>query len=80
MNGGAVLTGSLSSSPEARLIEVYRAIAAGDRRALPLAASLARDVPGCQLGQLVYADRLLARSGLFPRFTTEADGPQAVRN
>lgn len=79
MNGGAVLTGSLSSSPEARLIEVYRAIAAGDRRALPLAASLARDVPGFQLGQLVYADLLLARSGSFPSFTTVTDGPPAVR-
>ena len=53
LNGAAVLTGSLRSSPEARLIAVYHAIAAGDRQALPLAASLVRDVPGFQLGQLL---------------------------
>lgn len=79
VNGEAVLTGSLRSSPEARLIAVYRAIAAGDRQALPLAASLVRDVPGFQLGQLVYADLLLARSGSFPGLTTATDGPPAVR-
>ena len=79
LNGEAVLTGSLRSSPEARLIAVYRAIAAGDRQALPLAASLVRDVPGFQLGQLVYADLLLARSGSFPDLTTATDGPPAVR-
>ena len=79
LNGEAVLTGSLRSSPEARLITVYRAIAAGDRQALPLAASLVRDVPGFQLGQLVYADLLLARSGSFPGLTTATDGPPAVR-
>lgn len=45
LNGEAVLTGSLRSSPERRLLAVYRAIAAGDRQALPLAASLVRDVP-----------------------------------
>lgn len=79
LNGEAVLTGSLRSSPEARLITVYRAIAAGDRQALPLAASLVRDVPGFQLGQLVYADLLLACSGSFPGLTTATDGPPAVR-
>lgn len=47
---GAVLAGSLRSSPEARLIQIYRAIAAGDPQALPLAAALVRDVPGFQLG------------------------------
>ena len=52
-NDGVLLTGSLRSSPEARLIEVYRAVARGDRQALPLAAALVRDVPGFQLGQLV---------------------------
>jgi len=79
LNGEAVLTGSLRSSPEARLIAVYRAIAAGDRQALPLAAALVRDVPGFQLGQLVYADLLLARSGSFPGLTSATDGPPAVR-
>jgi len=79
LNGEAGLTGSLRSSPEARLIAVYRAIAAGDRQALPMAASLVRDVPGFQLGQLVYADLLLARSGSFPVLTTATDGPPAVR-
>ncbi|MGM9427746.1 L,D-transpeptidase family protein [Hydrogenophaga sp. MI9] len=79
LNGEAVLTGSLRSSPEARLIAVYRAIAEGDRQALPLAASLVRDVPGFQLGQLVYADLLLARSGSFPGLSTATDGPPAVR-
>lgn len=79
LNGEAVLTGSLRSSTEARLIAVYRAIAAGDRQALPLAASLVRDVPGFQLGQLVYADLLLARSGSFPGLSTATDGPPAVR-
>lgn len=76
---GAVLTSSLRSSPEARLIQIYRAIAAGDPQALPLAAALVRDVPGFQLGQLVYGDLLLARSGSFPGFSTATDGPPAVR-
>ncbi|MDP2220797.1 MAG: L,D-transpeptidase [Hydrogenophaga sp.] len=79
MNDGAVLAGSLSSSPEARLIAVYRAIAAGDRHALPLAAALVRDVPGFQLGQLVYGDLLMAQSGTLPSFATVKDGPPAVR-
>jgi L,D-peptidoglycan transpeptidase YkuD (ErfK/YbiS/YcfS/YnhG family) len=79
LNDGAVLAGSLSSSPEARLIAVYRAIAAGDRQALPLAAALVRDVPGFQLGQLVYGDLLMAQSGTLPSFSTVKDGPPAVR-
>jgi L,D-peptidoglycan transpeptidase YkuD (ErfK/YbiS/YcfS/YnhG family) len=79
LNDGAVLAGSLSSSPEARLIAVYRAIAAGDRHALPLAAALVRDVPGFQLGQLVYGDLLMAQSGTLPSFSTVKDGPPAVR-
>lgn len=78
-NGCAVLAGSLRSSPEARLIEIYRAIAAGDRQALPLAASLVRDVPTFQLGQLVYGDLLLVRGGSLPSFTSVTDGPPAVR-
>ncbi|MBX3611283.1 MAG: L,D-transpeptidase [Hydrogenophaga sp.] len=74
-----MLAGSLRSSPEARLIQIYRAIAAGDPQALPLAAALVRDVPSFQLGQLVYGDLLLARSGSFPDFCTATDGPPAVR-
>lgn len=75
-----VLTGSLRSSPEARLIQIYRAIAAGDPQALPLAAALVRDVPSFQLGQLVYGDLLLARGGSFPSFSSATDGPPAVRD
>ncbi len=52
------------ASPEARLIEVYRLIRAGDtRQALAKAESLARDVPNFQLAQLVYGDLLLTRRG-----------------
>lgn len=76
---GALLTGSLRASPEARLIEIYRAIAAGDRQALSLAASLVRDEPTFQLGQLVYGDLLLARGGTPYSFTSVTDGPPAVR-
>jgi len=53
-----------SSSPEARLIEIYRLIKAGDtRQALVLAESLSRDVPNFQLAQLLYGDLLLTRRG-----------------
>ncbi|OPF64837.1 hypothetical protein BC358_20060 [Hydrogenophaga sp. H7] len=79
LNDGAVLAGSLRSSPEARLIAVYHAIAAGNRQALPLAAALVRDVPGFQLGQLVYGDLLMTQSGTLPSFATVKDGPPAVR-
>ena len=78
LNDGAVLAGSLRSSPEARLIAVYHAIAAGNRQALPLAAALVRDVPGFQLGQLVYGDLLMTQSGTLPSFATVKDGPPAV--
>ncbi|MBC7992170.1 MAG: L,D-transpeptidase [Rhizobacter sp.] len=51
-------------SPEARLLEVYRLLGAGDsRQALVKAESLARDVPNFQLAQLVYGDLLLTRRG-----------------
>lgn len=76
---GAALAGSLRSSPEARLIEIYRAIASGDRNALPLAASLVRDVPRFQLGQLVYGDLLLTRSGSLTGFAAVPDGSPAAR-
>ena len=79
LGDGAVLSGSLRFSPEARLIDVYRAIAAGDPRALSLAEALVRDVPGFQLGQLVYGDLLLSRTGSSPAFATLTDGPPAVR-
>ncbi len=79
LGDGAVLSGSLHSSPEARLIEVYRTIAAGDQRALSLAEELVRDVPDFQLGQLVYGDLLLSRTGSSPAFATVVDGPPAVR-
>ena len=50
------------ASPEARLIEVYQLIQAGDARtALARAEALTRDVPNFQLAQLVYGDLLLAR-------------------
>jgi murein L,D-transpeptidase YafK len=52
------------ASPEARLIEVYRALRAGDsRKALAEAESLSVDVPNFQLAQLVYGDLLLVRQG-----------------
>lgn len=79
LGDGAVLSGSLRSSPEARLIDVYRSIAAGEPRALSLAEALVRDVPGFQLGQLVYGDLLLSRTGSSPAFATLTDGPPSVR-
>ncbi|PKO63123.1 MAG: hypothetical protein CVU24_00560 [Betaproteobacteria bacterium HGW-Betaproteobacteria-18] len=60
----SALTGMSPASPEARLIEVYRAIGRGNRRrALALAEALTRSVPNFQLGQLVYGDLLLASAG-----------------
>ncbi len=51
-------------SPEARLIEILKLIAAGDgRHALDKAATLAQDTPNFQLAQLVYGDLLMARQG-----------------
>ncbi len=76
---GVVISGSSSNSPEARLIEVYRAIAAGDSRALLLAEDLVREVPNFQLGQLVYGDLLLSRTGSSPAYATVMDGPPVVR-
>lgn len=50
--------------PEARLIDIYRLIGAGQaRRALSQAEKLTRDVPNFQLAQLVYGDLLLAQHG-----------------
>ena len=56
--------GAFKGSPESRLIGIYRAI--GQQQtdvALDAAASLAHDVPGFRLAQLVYADLLAARTG-----------------
>lgn len=75
----ALVTGSLRSSPEGRLIEIYRTIAAGNKNALPLAEALVRDVPDFQLGQLVYGDLLIAQSGALPGLAPVKDGPPAVR-
>ncbi|PKO65312.1 MAG: hypothetical protein CVU22_20445 [Betaproteobacteria bacterium HGW-Betaproteobacteria-16] len=61
------------------MIEVYRAIAAGDSRALLLAEDLVREVPNFQLGQLVYGDLLLSRTGSSPAYATVMDGPPVVR-
>lgn len=66
----ALLSGAQRNSPEARLIGIYRAIAAGDPAALELAHALVRDVPLFQLGQLVYGDLLLTRSGKLDGFTS----------
>lgn len=70
LSGGAAVALGLGSgavsaaSPEARLNEVYRAMAVGDRRrALTLARALTRDVPGFQLAQLVYGDLLMSTRG-----------------
>jgi murein L,D-transpeptidase YafK len=55
---------AVQASPEARLLEVYRLLRAGDsRQALNKAESLAREVPNFQLAQLVYGDLLLTRRG-----------------
>lgn len=63
------LTGVPADSPEARLIEVYRAIGRGEhRRALDLAEALTRSVPNFQLGQLVYGDLLMAGVGPLNEF------------
>ncbi|WP_374320491.1 murein L,D-transpeptidase family protein [Aquabacterium sp.] len=51
-------------SPEARLIEVYKLIGAGNTRAaLQKAEALTQDVPTFQLAQLVYGDLLMAQTG-----------------
>ncbi len=55
------------SGPEARLIDIYRLIGAGQARlALGRAERLTRDVPNFQLAQLVYGDLLLARQAPLP--------------
>jgi murein L,D-transpeptidase YafK len=62
--GKAKTSAAPQASPEARLLEVYRLIRAGESRtALDKAESLSRDVPNFQLAQLVYGDLLLTRRG-----------------
>lgn len=51
------------TSPEARLIEVYKLIGEGaGREALSKAQQLVSDVPNFQLAQLVYGDLLMAQT------------------
>jgi lipoprotein-anchoring transpeptidase ErfK/SrfK len=72
---GSPFIGAFKGSPESRLIGIYRAI--GQQQtdlAIDAAASLAHDVPGFRLAQLVYADLLSAHSGntSAPRAATSA--------
>jgi hypothetical protein len=61
------LAGAATGSPEGRLIDVYRRIGEGRLdQALEAAAALAHDVPNFRLAQAVYADLLLARTGVTP--------------
>lgn len=53
----------VQSAPEARLLDIYRLIGAGQlRTALQQAESLVRDYPNFQLAQLVYGDLLAAHA------------------
>jgi murein L,D-transpeptidase YafK len=59
----AVAPVSRDGQAEARLIEIYRLIGAGDaRQAFAKAESLVREHPNFQLAQLVYGDLLSARA------------------
>jgi lipoprotein-anchoring transpeptidase ErfK/SrfK len=61
---GSPFIGAFKGSPESRLIGIYRAIGQQQTEvAIDAAASLAHDVPGFRLAQLVYADLLSARIG-----------------
>ena len=56
-----------ATSPEARLIAIYRLVHGGHtREALDQAERLVHDVPNFQLAQLLYADLLVARQGPRP--------------
>ena len=62
---------TLASAPlapaEARLLEIYRLVGAGQsKQALVKAEGLVKDIPNFQLAQLVYADLLLARTQAVP--------------
>ncbi|MEY4564826.1 MAG: hypothetical protein RLZZ618_4103 [Pseudomonadota bacterium] len=74
----AVAAAAVSASPEARLIDIYRLIRAGDgRTALARAEALTREVPNFQLAQLVYGDLLLSRLG---RLNVLGDAPPELAN
>jgi tetratricopeptide (TPR) repeat protein len=71
---------SPDAAPEERLIEVYRLI--GEERladALAAAETLAHDQPHFQLGQLVYADLLLASGGQLAGFAQPAADAAVAR-
>jgi len=54
---------SSDSSPEGRLLEVYRLIGNGEmREAMSRAQKLSQDVPNFQLAQLAYGDLLMAQT------------------
>jgi len=56
-----------SAPAEARLLDIYRLIGAGQsRRALSQAQALVKDVPNFQLAQLVYGDLLMAQARALP--------------
>lgn len=58
-----------SKNPEARLLDIYRLIGAGNTRdALKQAQALVADVPNFQLAQLVYADLLSAQTAPLRSF------------
>jgi murein L,D-transpeptidase YafK len=74
MNASAQITNdaTLATAPglapaEARLLDIYRLIGAGQtRQALNKAEGLVRDIPNFQLAQLVYGDLLLSRFQALP--------------
>lgn len=56
-------------NPEARLLDIYRLVGAGNTRdALKQARALVEDVPNFQLAQLVYADLLSAQTAPLRAF------------
>lgn len=58
-----------SRNPEARLLDIYRLVGAGNtREALKQAQALVNDVPNFQLAQLVYADLLSAQTAPLRTF------------
>ncbi|MFM2058980.1 MAG: hypothetical protein RLY71_3365 [Pseudomonadota bacterium] len=61
------------AAPEARLIEIYRLIGAGNsREALAKAETLVNEVPNFQLAQLVYGDLLMSQSAPIEGFGSAA--------
>lgn len=61
------------AAPEARLIEIYRLIGAGNsREGLAKTESLVNEVPNFQLAQLVYGDLLMSQSAPIDGFGSAA--------